>query len=262
MAEEIYFIKTNPTIARINLYNKLCREEKNILDFLDDDKKTSLEIIKTKVQGSINSLTKDEFLSIYNWIKNTCIPAHDTTIEEEIKTQLFINGMDLFFEIPTKNSAKSFSHLLSRYEALTGHHLPFISEAKDFNQFLIYSIFYTGRLKLFFDLSDQKNDPADEHIFMQLDMLKPNYKDLYELAEQEFNIGLPAFQNLISESQKLGEFHQTANNNQSYSIPSELIPLLENEKDSLATASLYHMLSGLYELTKYYKDSIIKLHLY
>lgn len=261
MAEEIYFIKTNPTIARINLYNKLCREEKKILDFLNDDKKTSLEIVKTKIHGSINSLTHDEFLSIYKWICQTCIPTHDATVEEEIKTQLFINGMDLFFEIPSKNSAKSFSDLLSHYETLTGHHLSFLSESKDFNRFLIYSIFYTGKIKLFLGLYDQKNDPADEHILMQLDMLKANYKDLYDLAEQQFNSELPALQNHISESQKVGEFHQAANNNQSGSISSELASS-ENEKNSLSTASLYHTVSGLYERTKYYKDPIIKLHLY
>jgi hypothetical protein len=261
MAEEIYFIKTNPTVAKINLYNKLCREEKNILDFLDDDKKTSLEIIKTKLQESINTCTQDELLSIYHWLYNTCVHTNDDKSEEEIKTQLFINGLDLFFEISSKSSVKSFSHVLSDYEVYIGHHLPFVSEAKDFNRFLIYSIFYTGKLKIFLNKHDHTNDTADDHvILMQLNMLKPNYKDLYEWAEKEFNTGFPVFENFINESQKLGEFHQTAKDSQSYSVPSELVPLLEKEKDIIATANLYHTLCGLYELTKYYKDPIIKLH--
>jgi hypothetical protein len=34
MAEKLYFIKTNPVAAKINLYNKLCREEETALQFL------------------------------------------------------------------------------------------------------------------------------------------------------------------------------------------------------------------------------------
>ena len=48
MAEELYFIKTNPTIAKINLYNKLSREEENILKFLQPEAKKTLETIKEK----------------------------------------------------------------------------------------------------------------------------------------------------------------------------------------------------------------------
>ena len=70
MPEELYFIKTNPTIAKINLYNKLCREEKNILDFLPDDKKTSLEIIKNKITDSLETLTREELLPIFSWFNS------------------------------------------------------------------------------------------------------------------------------------------------------------------------------------------------
>lgn len=70
MAEELYFIKTNPTIAKINLYNKLCCEEKNVLNFLNEDKKTSFELIKTKVKDSVENLTKDELLQIFSWFSN------------------------------------------------------------------------------------------------------------------------------------------------------------------------------------------------
>lgn len=258
MAEELYFIKTNPTIAKINLFNKLCREEKGIINFLEEDKKTSLEIIKTKVQDSINTFTQDEFLSIYYWLQNTC--SHDNKDQEEIKTQLFINGIDLLFEIPSKSHIRSFQHLISDYERHTGHHLSFVSESKDFNQFLIYAIFYTGKLHLFFNENSQQEDTVDELVLMQLNILKFSYKDLYELAELEFNTRLLEFENFIGESEKIQNFHQSLKSNESYSVPTEMIPLLEQEKDLSSTTDLYHILFSLYELTKYCKDPIIRLH--
>lgn len=258
MAEELYFIKTNPTIAKINLFNKLCREEKGIINFLEEDKKTSLGIIKTKVQDSINTFTQDEFLSIYYWLKSTC--PHDSKDQEEIKTQLFINGIDLLFEIPSKSNTRSFQHLISDYDRHTGHHLSFVSESKDFNQFLIYAIFYTGKLHLFLNENSQQEDTANEPVVMQLNILKFTYKDLYELAELEFNTRLLEFENFIEESEKIRNFHQSVKDSESYSVPSEMVPLLEQEKDLSTTADLYHTLSSLYELTKYGKDPIIRLH--
>jgi hypothetical protein len=60
MAEEIYFIKPNPVVAKINLYHKLCNEEDNFLRFLNADKQVNLEIIKNKIQDSIETLSPDE----------------------------------------------------------------------------------------------------------------------------------------------------------------------------------------------------------
>ncbi|WP_232816014.1 hypothetical protein [Chryseobacterium capnotolerans] len=91
MTEELYFIKTNPNIAKINLYNKLCREEENFLSFLQPDGKRSLEIIKDKVKDSVEELTREELLNIFSWFSKAYPSDH-----EEIRTQLFINGIDLF----------------------------------------------------------------------------------------------------------------------------------------------------------------------
>lgn len=205
MAEELYFIKTNPTIAKINLYNKLCREEKNVLNFLSDDKKTSFELIKTKIKDSVENLTKEELLQIFSWFNNEY-----KTDREEVKTQLFINGIDLFYEIPSTVDVVNFQQILSDYENYSKQKLNHLVDVQHFNQFLIYGIFYTGI----------KNQ--DKNI--SVDILKQDYKNLYSFAE-----------NQLSSNGKI----------------------FENEDLVL---NIYNYFTDLYDLTKYYKGSIIKLH--
>lgn len=206
MPEKLYFIKTNPTIAKINLYNKLCREEKSILDFLLEDKKTSLEIIKNKVKESLETLTKEELLQIFSWF-NSQYP----TDREELKTQLFVNGFDFFYEIPTEIHVKNFHQILLDYQNYTKEKLNYIIDSQKFNQFLIYGIFYTDMIK------------RDEQNILR-DFLKSDYKDLYSFAESQFN----------------------ANGGN-----------LKIEDDPFI---IYNYFTELYDMTKYYKGSIIKLH--
>lgn len=205
MAEELYFIKTNPTIAKINLYNKLCREEKNVLNFLSEDKKTSFELIKTKIKDSVENLTKEELLQIFSWFSNEY-----KSDREEVKTQLFINGIDLFYEIPSTVDVVNFQQILSDYENYSKQKLNHLVDAQHFNQFLIYGIFYT-RIK-----NQDKN--------ISVDILKQDYKNLYSFAENQFSSNGKIFEN-----------------------------------ESLVL-NIYNYFTDLYDLTKYYKGSIIKLH--
>ncbi|WP_284463269.1 hypothetical protein [Chryseobacterium sp.] len=204
MAEELYFIKTNPNIAKINLYNKLCREEENILNFLQPNGKANLEIIKDKVKDSVEELTKEELLSIFSWFSKM---YHSD--DEEIKTQLFIHGIDLFYEIPSTNHVENFLQILSNYEKLFQQDLNYIVNAQNFNQFLVYGIFLTEIIN---------KEQGKENILY--DYLKSDYESLYVLAEKQ---------------SKLESF----------------------EKND--SANLQHYFSDLYDLTKFYKGSIIQL---
>lgn len=205
MAEELYFIKTNPNIAKINLYNKLCREEENILGFLRDDAKVSLEIIKNKVKDSVDQLSKEELSSIFTWF-TSAFP----TDSEEAKTQLFIHGIDLFYEIPKKENIQLFQDILSDYENYSNKNLDFMVDAQHFNQFLIYGLFFT-------DIALEKKGSCT----VLSHYLKTDYPALYTLAEDQFRT-------------KGSEQH--------------------NHND------LQHYFGELYDLTKYYKGSVIKLH--
>lgn len=207
MAEELYFIKPNPSVAKINLYNKLCREEQNVLDFLDDDKKASLEIIKQKVKDSVENLTKEELLNIFSWFNNN---YHSDS--EEVKTQLFINGIDLFYEIPSTSDVHSFQQILSDYEKYSQQRLNYKIDSEEFNRFLIYGIFYSAMA--------QKND---DHTILA-DFLKTEHKTLFSFAEEQFRAG-----------------------------DGGLIP-------EASPQNIYNYFSDLYDSTKFYKGSIIKLH--
>jgi len=171
MAEELYFIKTNPVAAKINLYNKLCREEESILNYLDDDKKTSLELIKKKVQENVDSLSKEELLHIFDWFNSKF-----NGDQEEVKTQLFVHGIDVFYEISSSNNVQIFQEILSDYEKYFQRITNHIVDPEKFNQFLIYGIFFTGFIN---------KEKGEENILA--DFLKSEYKDLYSFAEDEFN---------------------------------------------------------------------------
>lgn len=204
MAEELYFIKTNPNIAKINLYNKLSREEENILSFLQPDARAQLEIIKDKVKGSVEELTQEELLMIFSWFSNAY-----RSDREEVKTQLFINGIDVFYEIPSVDHAENFLQILSHYEKLSRQHLDYIVDAQHFNQFVIYGIFFTEIMN---------RDQGNENILS--DFLKPDYPSLYLLAENQLS---------------------------SADFDDKVIP------------GLQHHFTDLYDLTKFYKGSIIQL---
>ncbi|WP_160136333.1 hypothetical protein [Chryseobacterium sp. c4a] len=204
MTEELYFIKTNPNIAKINLYNKLCREEENFLSFLQPDGKASLEIIKDKVKDSVEELTQQELLNIFLWFSKSYPSDH-----EEIKTQLFINGIDLFYEIQSPLHTQNYLQVLTNYEQLSKENLNYIINAQNFTQFLIYGIFLTEIIG---------REQNKENILS--DYLKPDYPSLYALAENHSGIK----------------------------------PL-----DDKSNTDLQKYFTDLYDLTKFYKGSIIQL---
>ncbi|MFZ4930075.1 hypothetical protein [Chryseobacterium sp. Mn2064] len=204
MAEELFFIKTNPNVAKINLYNKLCREEDHVLKFLEPNAKSHLELIRDKVKDSVEELTEEELKHIFSWFATT-YPSDF----EEVKTQLFINGLDIFYEIPTASHAENFLQILSNYEKLSQQHLDYITDAQRFNQFIIYGLFLT-------ELSGKEQGSQN----ILCDYLKSDYQPLYTLAENQFSV---------------------------------------EDSDGKILPDLQHYFTDLYDLTKFYKGSIIKL---
>jgi len=176
MAEELYFIKPNPVVAKINLYNKLCKEEDNFLHFLNTDKKTNLELIKNKLQDSIETLNPEELRQLFDWFKfqYNSASVNGSENNDEVKTQLYINGIDLFHEIPSA-PAKMYDSILTDYEKTNQCDLQYISEAEKFNKFLLYGLFYTSFLQ-----AENNKD------LVLIDYLKSQYPSIYEVAESKF----------------------------------------------------------------------------
>ncbi|MGH1519303.1 hypothetical protein [Chryseobacterium sp. JK1] len=204
MAKELFFIKTNPNVAKINLYNKLCREEDLVLKFLEPNAKSHLELIRDKVKDSVEELTEEELKHIFSWFTTT-YPSDF----EEVKTQLFINGLDIFYEIPTAGHADNFLQILSNYENLSQQHVDYITDAQRFNQFIIYGLFLTELYS---------KEQGSQNILC--DYLKSDHQSLYTLAESQFSM---------------------------------------KDFDGKILPDLQPYFTDLYDLTKFYKGSIIKL---
>lgn len=168
MKDKLYFIKTNPVSAKINLYNKLCGEENSILTFLEDDKKASLEIIKKKTLDNVESLSREEFTCIFNWFDDRY-----GSDPEELKAQLFIHGIDIFYDISDPVCIGNFSKMLSDYEGYLQNKFSFIMNSEGFSHFVIYGIFFTGMA-----------DSEEKYLFK---FLKQDHKVLYTLAEKGYN---------------------------------------------------------------------------
>lgn len=167
MKDRLYFIKTNPVSAKINLYNKLCSEEKSMLPFMEDDKEASLEIIKRKTADNVENLSREEFICIFNWFESRYHPD-----PEELKAQLFIHGIDIFYEISEPLCAENFSKILADYESYVDNRFSFIINSESFTHFLIYGIFFTGMA-----------NNEEKYLF---DFLKQDHKVLYALAEKGY----------------------------------------------------------------------------
>lgn len=257
MAEELYFIKTNPVVAKINLYNKLCREEEIVINFLDDDKKTSLEIIKNKVKDSINTLSQDEFFNVVSWIT---APYQEDSNEAE--TQLYINGMDLFYEIPSKTPVRSFHEILSDYQCIIEQDFSISVNADDFNNFLVYGIFFSGLVSLFLDQHYYLNPDTDKDLLLLIKTLKSSYGKLYELAQTEFDSNIKVLEEDLIGLKKVAEFRRENNHKSYVEFPLEFNTFLTNEREIINKASIYYHFMELYEHTKFYKGNIVKLHSY
>ncbi len=176
MAEELFFIKPNPVVAKINLYNKLCNEEGDFLRFLNGDKKTSLELIKNKLQDSIETLSPEELRQLFDWFKfqYNSVSVNGSLSNDEVKTQLYINGIDLFHEIPS-DLTQTFGSILNDYEKVNQIHLQYLSDAEKFNKFLLYALFYTS-----FALEDD----SEKRILTEY--LKSQHPSIYESAQSVF----------------------------------------------------------------------------
>lgn len=168
MKDELYFIKTDPVSAKINLYNKLCCEEDGMLTYLKDNKKDNLEIIKSKALDNIENFSREEFCSVFNWFN-----AKYGADPEEMKTQLFVHGIDIFYDISNPLCIQNFSHILSGYEDYLQSKFTFTVNSESFNHFLIYALFFTGLA-----------NAEEKYLF---EFLKPDHKILYSLAEKAYD---------------------------------------------------------------------------
>lgn len=203
MAEKLYFIKADPVAAKINLYNKICREEQQLLPFLREDKKTSLELIRKKVQENSESLSKEELTDVLRWFD-----AQYHSNDDEFKTQLFVHGIDIFHEIADVQEVEIFNKMMSDYEKQSQTILEYPCYSEKFNHFVIYALFVTG-----FTRKRENQETA------LCDFLKSHHQNLYSLAEMHS----------------------------------------PQEGMDRASESMYRHFENLYDDTRFYKGSVIRI---
>jgi hypothetical protein len=141
------------------------------------------------------------------YIQNKGKPSPVVRPEDKVK---IIHGLDLFYEIPKAESVKNFQELLKDYENYSKQNLDFMVDAQNFNQFLVYGLFFTD-----IALKEKGNCTVLSHY------LKTDYPTLYAFAEEQFRSKNP-----------------------------------DQDNDM----ELQHYFGELYDLTKFYKGSVIKLH--
>lgn len=166
---ELYFFKLHPVIARINLYNAICRDPESIFPFLPKDQDTFLELLKIKAKENIENLSTEELSCIFAWAKKVA-----EVNKEDVQSRLFINGIDIFHEITNPDAADQFMRIFSEYQNISGEHFNIHMKPDRFSNFLIYGILFTGMFQ-----------DGDNEIFHYM---KEEFGPLYEMAEKQYNL--------------------------------------------------------------------------
>ena len=113
VAEELYFFKIDPIKARSELFNKLkIKDNFTYSEYLERNSEKKLNYIEiiSRVNESIELLSRDEFWSISYWIyekvelENSKLNYKD--IKDLYQKYMFDCGMELFYEIPSKTPVR------------------------------------------------------------------------------------------------------------------------------------------------------------
>ncbi|MBS7255138.1 hypothetical protein [Flavobacterium branchiicola] len=266
MAEELYFLKLNPNVAKIKLVHFLnVKDEFSYREYINKHSNKSLifdDILK-KIEVNIELLSRDEFMSIFYWfyrrIESLNSNLNYTDQEEKLHNQLSNCGMELFFEIPSKTPVRKFHSVLNDYECQKTD-LSFICKSEEFNDFLKYGICFTGELFLFLNKYYYK-DESDTEIQKEIEKINLNYgKSYHELALKEFMITYEFNIETINLLPSLLEFRRNTMHLSSVSYPDELSDLLSREDDLINLASIYYYFLDLREKLDNYSGTILRLH--
>lgn len=266
MAEELYFLKLNTDVAKTKLIHFLNTEDEfSYREYINkhSDKSLIFDYILKKIEVNIESLSRDEFMSIFYWLYRR-IESLDSNLnytdqEEKFHNELSNYGMELFFEIPSKTPVRKFHSVLDDYECQT-RDLEFICKSEEFNDFLKYAICFTGELYLFLN-KYYYEDENESEIQKEIDKISFNYgKHYHELALKEFMTTYEYNLETINSLPPLLEFRKNTMHLPSVSYPDELSDLLDRENDLINLAGSYYYFLDLKEKLGDYCGTILRLH--
>ena len=266
MAEELYFLKLDTDVAKTKLVHFLNMEDEfSYREYINkhSDKSLIFDDILKKIEVNIESLSRDEFMSIFYWfyrrIESLDSNLNYTDQEEKFHNELSNCGMELFFEIPSKTPVRKFHSVLNDYESHKTD-LNFICKSEEFNDFLRYGICFAGELFLFLNKHYYK-DESDTEIQKEIETINLHYgKSCHELALKEFMTTYEFNLETINQLPSLLEFRRNTMHLPSVSYPDELSDLLDRENDLINLAGSYYYFLDLKEKLGNYCGTILRLH--
>ena len=275
--QELYFFKIDPIKARSELFNKLkIKDNFTYSEYLERNSEKKLNYIEiiSRVNESIELLSRDEFWSISYWIyekvelENSKLNYKD--IKDLYQKNMFDCGMELFYEIPSKTPVRKFHSVLCDYECqmktdIMEPLVDFKINSDEFNNFLKFAICFTGELNLFLNdkyyIYDQ--DVYNREIQKEIDKIILNDGHKYHaMALKEFINNQDNYIETINLTKPLTEFRKKTLHLSSVTFPKKFTKIMEREDDLISLAGVFYCFVELKNKIKNYSGTIVMLHSY
>jgi len=271
MGREVYFFKFDRQLAKDSLANILQEKSDNSYkNFLKDS--TSWEVdfdeVFQKVNNDIEELGLDELWTLYNWfyykIDLQYEKASYAKINREFNKEMKRNGLELFYEIPSKTPAGYFFSLLSDYRSLMNTGFYYIFQSDYFNNFLDYSIAFTGFIsQLLIEDYYGKDDGFHLEQFWVIEgklyQILENNLSQYELALEEFDRKKERY---IATIKKIKKFKNTSKKMMNPAIYNEYSDVKYYEEELFGFDYQFSTISDMKKALGGYKGTIKVLDSY
>lgn len=152
MGREVYFIKFDKKDVQENLAKTLQEESKySYQDYIKEGyykDKVSFEEVFQKSKNDIEQITLEELWSLFAWFNWKVDTEYENAgyakQEHEFHKETRRNGLNIFYEIPSKTPAWHFFSILGNYQSLRNTDFYDSFSADYFHDFLDYAVCYIG----------------------------------------------------------------------------------------------------------------------
>jgi len=254
MGREVYFFKFDKQLAKDNLVETLQEKSKDSYKtFLKDS--TSYEVdfneVLQKVRNNIEELSLDELWTLFHWFYEKIYLKYENSsylkFESKFNKEMKGNGLDLFYEIPSKTPAGHFFSLLSNYQSLMNTDFYYVFQSDYFNNFLDYTICYTGFISQF--LIENYYGKNEGYYFEKFWIIEGELYQImeknllqYELAVQKFD---KIKEKYIDTIKKIKQFKNTTKKSMTPNIYNEYNDVKYYEQEIFGFSYQFGTISGM-----------------
>jgi hypothetical protein len=278
MSEELYFFKFEKDRAKKNLISLIDHEQHlRYKDYLKQnspiyhDKSVIFDVIKSKINEDVATLTVDELWSLFNWFYKNHEPNFTlidyTQAYHSLISKMKDNGLDLFYEITSKTQVRVFHDMLNDYEWLSETQFDNRSpeNVSRLREFIDYLICYTGKLNIFVNehyYTDYDRVAYNSYINELIDTINRrsnhyNHKLVITMLESQYDDHME----IMRLAPQLSAFYRENNaNKSSFSLPIELNAISERLNSLLTATDTLQRALDILECLKDYNGEVIWLH--